>query len=254
MNSIIYGPVPSWRLGKSLGIDPLCAPGKTCSFDCVYCQLGRTTNRTTERREFISMAKLSKELKEVRGIKADYATFSGTGEPTLASNLGQAIELAKSILHLPIAVLTNSSLISRKDVRDDLAKADVVVAKLDAHSQELFNQVNRPMAGLMLSDIIAGIKLLRREFKGKLCLQIMFIEVNKNFAGKIAQIAGALLPDEVQLNTPLRPCGVRPLAPPQMASIKGNFHNFRNAVTVYESSRPEIKPLNLQETLRRRPK
>ena len=254
MNSIIYGPVPSWRLGKSLGIDPLCAPGKTCSFDCVYCQLGRTTNRTTERGEFVSIARLTEELKEVRGIKADYATFSGTGEPTLASNLGQAIELAKSILHLPIAVLTNSSLISRKDVRDDLAKADVVVAKLDAHSQELFNQVNRPMAGLMLSDIIAGIKLLRREFKGKLCLQIMFIEVNKNFAGKIAQIAGALLPDEVQLNTPLRPCAVRPLAPPQMASIKGNFHNFRNAVTVYESSRPEIKPLNLHETLRRRPK
>lgn len=254
MNSIVYGPVPSWRLGRSLGVDLLCAPGKTCSFDCVYCQLGRTTNPTTERGEFVSMARLTEELKELRGINADYVTFSGTGEPTLASNLGQAIDVAKSILHLPVAVLTNSSLISREDVRDDLTRANVVVAKLDAHSQELFRQVNRPMAGLMLSDIIAGIKLFKGKFTGKLCLQIMFIEANKNFAVEIAQVASCLLPDEVQLNTPLRPCAVKPLTPPQMASIKGNFHNFGNVVTVYEAPRPEVKPLNLQETLRRRPK
>jgi len=200
------------------------------------------------------MARLTEELKELRGINADYATFSGTGEPTLASNLGQAIDVAKSILHLPVAVLTNSSLISREDVRDDLAKADVVVAKLDAHSQELFRQVNRPMVGLMLSDIIAGIELFKSKFTGKLCLQIMFIEANKNFAVEIAQVASCLLPDELQLNTPLRPCAVKPLTPPQMASIKGNFHNFGNVVTVYEAPRPEVKPLNLQETLRRRPK
>ena len=254
MNSIVYGPVPSWRLGRSLGIDLLCAPGKTCSFDCVYCQLGRTTNPITERGEFVSMARLTEELKQVRSINADYVTFSGTGEPTIASNLGQAIDLAKSILHLPVAVLTNSSLISREDVRDDLARANVVVAKLDAHSQELFRQVNRPMAGLMLSDIIAGIKLFKSKFTGKLCLQVMFIEVNKNFAVEIAQVASCLLPDEVQLNTPLRPCAVKPLTPPQMASIKDNFHSFGNVVTVYEAPRPEVKPLNLQETLRRRPK
>ncbi len=255
MNSVIYGPVPSWRLGRSLGIDLLCAPGKTCSFNCVYCQLGRTTNPTIERREFVSLARLTKELKGISGITADYVTFSGTGEPTLASNLGQAIEIAKSILPLPVAVLTNSSLMPREDVRHDLAKADVVVATVDAHNQESFRQINRPVAGLLLSDILEGIKLFRREFKGKLCLEVMFIEVNKTFAKEIAQIVSYLLPDEVQLNTPLRPCAVKPLTPSQMASIKSAFSNFIcPVVTVYEAPRLEVKPLNLRETLRRRPK
>jgi len=255
MNSVIYGPVPSWRLGRSLGIDLLCAPGKTCSFDCVYCQLGRTSNPAIERFALCSLARLAKELKEIRDIDADYVTFSGTGEPTIASNLGQAIEIAKSILPLPVAVLTNSSLMPREDVRHELAKADVVVAKLDAHNQELFRQVNRPMATLMLSDIIEGIKHFKNKFVGKLCLQIMFIEVNKTFAREIAQIASLLSPDEVQLNTPLRPCAVKPLTPSQMASIKGHFDNFIcPVVTVYEAPRPEVKPLNLRETLRRRPK
>jgi len=254
LDSIIYGPVPSWRLGKSLGIDLLCARGKICSFNCVYCQLGRTTNPTTTRGEFVSITELSEELEEVKGITADYVTFSGMGEPTLASNLGRAIDVARAILPLPVAVLTNSSLISREDVRGDLAKADVVVAKLDAHNQELFRQVNRPMAGLKLSDIIEGIRYFRNKFTGKLCLQIMFIEANKFFAKQIAQVASSVSPDEVQLNTPLRPCAVKPLTPLQMASIKDNFDNLGNVVTVYEASRPEVMPLNLKETLRRRPK
>lgn len=254
MSSIIYGPVPSWRLGKSLGIDLLCAQGKICSFDCVYCQLGRTTTPSTRRGEFVSIARLTEELKGVKGIAADYVTFSGTGEPTLADNLGQAIDVAKSILHLPTAVLTDSSLMPREDVRDALAKADVVVAKLDAHRQELFRQVNRPMAGIVLADIIEGIRLFRSRFTGKLCLQIMLIEANKDFAGEIARISSSLSPDEVQLNTPLRPCAVKPVTPAQMASIKGEFAKLGNVVTVYESSRPEVVPLNLPETLKRRPK
>ncbi len=254
MGSIIYGPVPSWRLGRSLGVDLLCARGKICSFDCVYCQLGRTTSFAVKRREFVSTARLAEELKGVQGIAADYVTFSGTGEPTLASNLGHAIDIAKSTLHLPVAVLTNSSLISREDVQDDLVKADVVVAKLDAHNQELFRRVNRPVAGLMLGDIIEGIKLFRSKFMGKLCLQILFVQANKNFAVEIAQTASSLSPDEVQLNTPLRPCDVKPLPPSQMASIKDKFGDLNNVVTVYEASRPEVKPLNLPETLRRRPK
>ena len=183
--SIIYGPVPSWRLGRSLGIDLLSTSGKVCSFDCLYCQLGKTITLTTKRREFISIAKLGEELEEVKGVVADYVTFSGGGEPTLASNLGQAIEIAKSSLHLPVAVLTNSSLMPREDVRRDLAKADVVVATVDAHNQELFRQINRPVTALLLGDILEGIKLFRREFKGKLCLEVMFIELNKNFAGEM---------------------------------------------------------------------
>jgi wyosine [tRNA(Phe)-imidazoG37] synthetase (radical SAM superfamily) len=139
MNSAIYGPVSSWRLGRSLGIDLLSTQRKTCFFDCIYCQLGKTAKSTIERSEFVSLAKLTEELKGVRDIAADYVNFSRTGEPTLASNLGQAIEVAKSILPLPVAVLTNSSLMSNEDVHEDLAKADVVVAKVDAHSQELLS-------------------------------------------------------------------------------------------------------------------
>jgi len=252
--SIIYGPVPSWRLGRSLGIDLLSASGKVCSFDCLYCQLGKTISLTTERREFVSIAKLGEELKEVRDVVADYVTFSGGGEPTLASNLGQAIELAKSSLRLPIAVLTNSSLMPRDDVRRELAKADVVVATVDAHNQELFKQINRPVTALLLSDILEGIKLFRREFEGKLWLEVMFIELNKNFAGKIAQVVRSLSPEQVQLNTPLRPCAVKPLTPAEMRFIKGEFVKVGDVITVYGAPRPEVTPLNLKETLRRRPK
>lgn len=252
--SIIYGPVPSWRLGSSLGIDLLSRETKTCNFNCVYCQLGQTVSPVTQRGEFTSLVQLTEELKEVRGVAADYVTFSGTGEPTLASNLGQAIGIAKSSLQLPIAVLTNSSLMSREDVRCDLAKADVVVATVDAHTQELFRLVNRPVAGIWLADILEGIKLFRREFKGKLCLEIMFVKSNKNFAGEIAEAVNLLSPDQVQINTPLRPCALKPLTPTQMSSIKGEFGKLSNVITVYEAPKPEVKPLNLKETLRRRPK
>ena len=121
MSSIIYGPVPSWRLGRSLGIDLLSTKGKTCSFDCIYCQLGKTVHSLTERRQFVSLDELAAELEGVKDIPADYATFSGVGEPTLASNLGEAIELARSVLRLPVAVLTNSSLMTREDVCNELA-------------------------------------------------------------------------------------------------------------------------------------
>jgi wyosine [tRNA(Phe)-imidazoG37] synthetase (radical SAM superfamily) len=252
--SIIYGPVPSWRLGRSLGIDLLSHKAKTCNFNCVYCQLSETANPVTQRGEFTSLAQLTEELKEVRGIAADYVTFSGTGEPTLASNLGQAIKIAKSTLNLPVAVLTNASLMPREDVRHDLAKADVVVAAVDAHTQDLFRQINRPVTTLLLTDILEGIKLFRREFGGKLCLEVMFMKLNKNFAGEIAQIAELLSPDQVQLNTPLRPCAVKPLTPSQMSFIKGEFVKLGDVITVYEASRPEVTPLNLKETLRRRPK
>ena len=129
VKSIIYGPVPSWRLGRSLGVDLVSTEGKTCSFDCIYCQLGRTIYPQMERREFVTMAQLATELEAVKNnIVADYVTFSGMAEPTLASNLGEAIRIAKLILPLPVAILTNSSLMPREDVCDDLAQADVVIA------------------------------------------------------------------------------------------------------------------------------
>jgi len=251
--SIIYGPVPSWRLGRSLGIDLLSTRGKTCSFDCVYCQIGRNVHPLVERKEFVPISRLAAALQPLRGVPADYATFSGVGEPTPASNLGQAIEIAQSVLGLPVAVLTNSSLMPEENVRLDLARANTVVAKLDAPNEKLFNVINRPAVKYPLDEILESIRHFRSEFSGKLALQIMFIEANKGYAQEMARVAEQLSPDEVQINTPLRPCAAKPLPPEDISAIQQAFSGFRNVLTVYESSRPEVVPLNLEETRRRRP-
>ena len=253
MRSIVYGPVSSWRLGRSLGIDLLSTTTKTCSFDCVYCQLG-AGQPADERRELVSIHEVAASLEEVRHVPADYATFSGMGEPTLARKLGEAIEIARSLLHLPVAVLTNSSLLSREDVRQELARADVVVAKVDAPTEELFQQINRPCPSFHLADILNGISEFRRGFSGKLALQMMFVEVNKEYAAEMARIARDLLPDEVQINTPLRPCPVEPLSKEELDRIKREFSGLKRVVTVYEATTPEVVPLHREETLRRRPR
>jgi wyosine [tRNA(Phe)-imidazoG37] synthetase (radical SAM superfamily) len=253
-NSIIYGPVSSWRLGRSLGIDLLSTKGKTCSFDCIYCQLGRTVHPEVERKEFVSLNRLAREWKKVEGVAADYATFSGMGEPSLASNLGEAIKLVKSALKLPVAVLTNSSLILREDVRHELALTDVVVAKVDAPNEELFRKINRPIGSQTLAEILKALQLFREEYHGKLALQMMFVEANKGYAVDMAEIVKQLSPDEVQINTPLRPCGVSPLSPEEVAAIEREFSNFQNVVTVYGALKSEVMPFDLAETLRRRPK
>jgi wyosine [tRNA(Phe)-imidazoG37] synthetase (radical SAM superfamily) len=252
INSIVYGPVSSWRLRRSLGIDLLSTEGKTCSFDCIYCQLGKTLHPLAERREFVSLNRLISELETFGKMEADFVTFSGVGEPTLASNLGQAIPIAKSFLHLPVAVLTNSALIPREDVRRDLAGADVVVAKLDAPAEKLFRKINRPYGDYSIEEIVQGIKLFRENYQGKLALQMMFIDANKRYYREMAEIAKSLSPDEIQLNTPLRRCAVKPLRPPEMAAIKVEFEEL-NVAEVYEAPRREVAPLNAVETLRRRP-
>ena len=251
--AILYGPVASWRLGRSLGIDLLNAKRKVCTFDCVYCQLGETSRFFVEPKEFISLDQLTSEFESFRPIDADYATFSGMGEPTLASNLGKAIELARSVLDLPIAVLTNSSLMFREDVRERLARADVVVAKLDAQSEELFSVVNRPASSLRFHTIVDGLRQFRNTYQGKLALQVMFVQANEGYAEGIAELARSISPDEVQINTPLRPSKVKPLLPENVANIRAKFSNLRNVVTVYEAPRREVRPLDLVETLRRRP-
>jgi len=238
MNSIIYGPVLSWRLGRSLGIDLFSPRGKTCSFDCTYCEWGATVHPLTERREFVMIAELKKELETAKGVSADYATFAGGGEPTLASNLGQAIEIVRSTLKLPVAVITNSSLMPREDVRRELARADLVIAKIDAPNEEIFHAVNRPCKGYTLAEIIQGIKRFRKEYKGNLALQMMFVESNKGCAEEMAKIAGELSPDEVQINTPLRPCAAKPLSPQEIAAIRDKFSGLKKVVTVYEAGKP----------------
>jgi len=248
----IYGPVPSWRLGRSLGIDPICEK-KTCSFDCLYCQLGRTVNKTIKRKVFVNENQIKSELKKkYKKIEADVVTLSGTGEPTLAKNLGKIINNIKEVTRLPIAVLTNSSLIYKKEVRDDLKKVDIAVLKLDVPNEKLLKKVNRPVKGITFEKIFSGIKKFRKEFNGKLAIQVMFIKENKNYADELAKLVKELRPDEVQIDTPLRPCAVKPLKKEEIKKIKNKFKGL-NIISVYEVKKPKVKVLNMHETLLRRP-
>jgi wyosine [tRNA(Phe)-imidazoG37] synthetase (radical SAM superfamily) len=252
---LIYGPVPSWRLGRSLGVDLVASKGKTCTVDCVYCQLGRTIRFTDRRQVFVDTERLEAELAALSPLEVDYVTFSGTGEPTLAANLDEALELVKAwplLRGVPTAVLTNSTLMSRPDVRRDLARADFVVAKLDAPGEHLFQAINRPGRGCAWAEVVGGIRSFRQEFKGKLALQMMFIAANQEQAAQMAALAWDLNADEVQLNTPLRPSPTPPLGKVEMAAIELAFAGLP-VVNVYSAQPPEVRPLDSAEMRRRRP-
>ncbi len=250
----VYGPVASWRLGRSLGIDPTCSKKKACSFNCAYCQLG-VGEMVCGRREFVTLKKLGTDLEAIKGVGADVITFSGTGEPTLAKNLGEMIDLARTVSGLPIAVITNSSLLPLKEVRQTLCKADIVLAKLDAPDEALFQEINRPCAGMHFKEYLEGIETFRKEFHGKFALQIMFIEPNKASAGQLAALAKGINPDEIQINTPLRPCFVKALSREELGAIKHAFRGLQNVKCVYGAELPKVAPIDLEEVYKRkRPK
>lgn len=250
---VVYGPVSSWRLGRSLGVDPICAKGKICSFDCVYCSLGRTTIKTVHRRTFVPSETVKRALeKALKKVKADVITFSGTGEPTLAKNLGELIEIAKDVSGLPVAVLTNSSLQFRKDVRRGLAKSDIVKGKLDASNDGLLRRINRPHVKISLSKIITGLKRFRKEFAGRFALEVMFVTENKDFSDEIAEIVRTIEPDEVQVNTPLRPSLATPLVWKELEKAEKSFQgiNHKSVYQAKKSARHYLKVLG-KEKIRR---
>jgi len=160
----VYGPVPSWRMGSSLGVDVLSQKDKICSYDCVYCQLGRTFTLTASRKIYVPDEKILQELESLPLMSIDYITFSGRGEPTLAENLGALIIAVRKVRRESVAVITNASLIDRQDVRNELSHADFVIAKLDASSRESFININRPCTGIEFDAIIAGMKEFRKDF------------------------------------------------------------------------------------------
>lgn len=249
----IYGPVSSWRLGVSLGIDLLSTQEKICNFDCIYCQLGKTRVYNTERKLYVSTEQVINELVHFPVRKIDYITFSGRGEPTLAKNLGEVIEAVKKLRKEPIAVLTNSTLFCEESVRRELAKADFVIAKLDAASAASFQEINRPGRGIYFEQIVESINIFRQQDKVRLGLQIMFIAQNKECVGDLIQICGQIQPDEIEINTPLRPSETRPLAKSELLLIKNQFSHFQN-VCAYESSVQKICPISKKQTLLRRSK
>ncbi|MGB2706265.1 MAG: radical SAM protein [Candidatus Omnitrophota bacterium] len=250
----VYGPVSSWRLGSSLGVDPVyTGRGKICSFNCIYCQVGKTRTLTLKRRVFVPASEIIEEIKNLPALKIDYITLSGAGEPTLARNLGDIIKKIRKIRGEKIAVLTNSSLTYKKDVRRDLSLADFVIAKLDAHEGALFTAINKPAKGSKLDKVVKGLKEFRSLYKGRLALQIMFVGKNKAYAKEIASLARKIRPNEVQINTPLRPCGVSPLPKKELDRVKKFFQGM-NCTSVYDAKKKKVKPISRKSMLKRRGK
>ena len=204
----VFGPVSSRRLGFSLGIDLI--PFKTCTLDCVYCQLGRTTHKTLQRKEYTSMDGILPEVERIvdKGNRVDYITFSGSGEPTLHSGIGKIISRIKRISSIPVAVLTNGTLLGQRQVQKDLWKSDLVIPSLDAVDERIFQRINRPYASLNTKMIIQGLVDFAGKFPGKIWLEVMLVrELNdsKEHIEKMARIIGRLPVEKVQLNTPVRP-------------------------------------------------
>ena len=222
----IYGPVESRRLGFSLGVS--LTPYKTCDFDCVYCQLGPTKEKVQERKEYVKKEEILDELRtwlgsnpvEVANLK--YITLSGMGEPTLNIQIGEIISEIKKITQIPIAVITNASLLSVKDVRASILGADLIVPSLDAGVQNVFQKIDRPVENIKVEDIIEGLVLLRKEFRGQIWLEVMLVRGFNDHIRHIRKLKVALEkinPDKIQLNCPVRTTAEKIFAP-EMRKMK----------------------------------
>lgn len=204
----VFGPVPSRRLGKSLGISPI--PRKTCNYSCIYCQLGRTDKMTNERKEFFLLKNIINEFKNYlkENFDFDVVTIVGEGEPTLYSKLGDLIEEIKKITDKPVAVITNGALLNSKEVRSELMNADIVLPSLDAYNEEISKKIDRPLGTIHFQDELNGLIQFSNEYKGQLFLEIMLVS-NINCDPKsieaFKQILKKIKYDRVYINTPVRP-------------------------------------------------
>ncbi len=203
----VFGPVPSRRLGRSLGVDLV--PFKHCSYDCIYCQLGRTTRKTIERRTFVPLRSILAELRrKLEECRPDYITLSGSGEPTLYRPLDRLIGGIKQLTKIPVAVLTNGSLLWQPAVRRELLSADLVVPSLDAGDDAAFQNVNRPHPDIAFDRMVEGLIQFREVYRGTLWLEVFILggmTAIDSEAAKIAKIARRIRADRIQLNTVTRP-------------------------------------------------
>ena len=206
----VFGPVPSRRLGRSLGVDPI--PLKTCNWNCVYCQLGRTAPLTGQRAVYAPAEKIVAEvetaLRHIPSGGLDWVTFVGSGEPALHENLGWMIRRVKAMTDTPVAVITNGSLLYRPDVREEISSADAVLPTLDGGTSELFRAINRPHPAFTFGSLISGLTSFRREYRGKLLIEVMLVrDLNDHQEAleDIASILSEIQPDEVHISLPLRP-------------------------------------------------
>jgi wyosine [tRNA(Phe)-imidazoG37] synthetase (radical SAM superfamily) len=230
----VFGPVPSRRLGQSLGIDPI--PLKTCNWNCVYCQLGRTVPLTNERREYVLDENILFEAQQVLSSRAksgiDWVTFVGSGEPTLHIDLGEMILRVKKLTTLPVAVITNGSLLYLPEVRHDLSAADAVLPTLDAGTPELYRKINRPHPDIAFERLVDGLLAFRAQYAGKLWIEVMLVRGLNDTRLAIEDTARVLRkvgPDAIHINLPTRPPAEAWVQPPdheglmRAMSILGNI-------------------------------
>ncbi|MEA5115156.1 MAG: radical SAM protein [Geobacteraceae bacterium] len=229
----VYGPVPSRRLGRSLGINNI--PSKVCPYSCVYCQVGRTTHLQAARSAFLSPEVLVAEVAERveklrgRGENVDYLSFVPNGEPTLDVNLGRTIELLKP-LGIRIAVITNASLLWRAEVREDLSKADWVSVKVDTVREDLWRKLNRPHPSLRLTELLDGIRAFAEVFQGELETETMLVR-GVNDSGNDLKRTGTFIarldPARACLSAPVRPPAELWVEPPTEDMLNTAFQIYR---------------------------
>lgn len=259
--SHVFGPVPSRRLGRSLGVDVV--PLKTCTYDCIYCQLGRTTCKTVVRKEWVLLEDVLDEVKSKLSKRPDYITLSGSGEPTLFSRLGDLIDGIKSMTNVPVALLTNGSLLWKTEVRAAIQNVDLLIPSLDAGDEAMFRRVNRPHEAISFDRLIDGLVASREACRGQYWLEVFLLAgytATEAEVKKLAQYAGLIKSDRIQINTVTRPPADRSAAgvsrerlaelagvfdPP--AEVVADYHHVHEQVQ-FSVSRDEILSL-----LRRRP-
>jgi len=259
----LFGPVVSRRLKLSLGIDPV--PFKTCSLDCVYCELGKTTDKVVKRQSFVPPREIIGEMIQFlrTGNRPDYITISGSGEPTLHLDLEEIIQEVKKITSIPLAVITNSTLLSDPRVRGALKSADIVLPSLDAVSPEAFARVNRPHSSLRVDQIISGLQQFREEFSGEIWLEILLIRGINDTPEEVEllrEVALSLHPDRIQLNTVARPgteSSALPLVDEHLQELKEFFGPPAEVIagSRHSSAKVQSGPVEerILETASRRP-
>jgi wyosine [tRNA(Phe)-imidazoG37] synthetase (radical SAM superfamily) len=261
MSSQIFGPVPSRRLGRSLGVDLV--PLKTCTYDCIYCQLGRTTCKTMERKEWVPLDGVLESLKEKLSSKPDYITLSGSGEPTLYSRIDELIDRIKTMTDVPVAVLTNGSLLWHEDVRKQLMAADLVIPSLDAGDEAMFRLINRPHEEISFPQMLDGLIDFRRDFRGEFWLEVFVVDAYTAIPAELAQVAKCvkrITPDRLQLNTATRPPAekyVAGVSPQRLAELASLFHCPAEVIADFRGVHRQAEFIvgreEVLELLRRRP-
>ena len=244
----VFGPVPSRRLGLSLGVDVI--PRKVCTLDCVYCEVGMTDKRALRRREYFPAESIVAEVQEAlaQHTPLDYISFSGSGEPTLNLKLGEIIRAVKQMTSIPVGVITNGTLLYLEDVRFDLLAADVVLPSLDAVTQEVFERIDRPHPSLRIDTIIEGLRKFRGEYKGQLWLEILFAAGYNDHQAevlKMKDVVELLQPDKIHLNTVIRPPSeqdVMPVSQDRLKEIQALFGPRCEIVGVFDKHHAAKEP------------